>query len=73
MNIEACENVYGKFLSEDENFCYFEGKGPFGVTIPKHAYFDIRADRLRRVDTGDSEAIVGSANIDEIAESSRND
>lgn len=30
-------------------------------------------DRLRRVDTGDSEAIVGSANIDEIAESSRND
>jgi hypothetical protein len=30
-------------------------------------------DRLRRVDTGDSEAIVGSANIEEIAETSRND
>ena len=33
----------------------------------------VQPDRLRRVDTGDSEAIVGSANIDEIAESSRND
>lgn len=28
----------------------------------------IQPDRLRRVDTSDSEAIVGSANIDEIAE-----
>ena len=30
-------------------------------------------DRLRRVDTSNSEAIVGSANIDEIAEANRND
>ena len=30
-------------------------------------------DRLRRVDTSNSEAIVGSANIDEIAEVGRND
>lgn len=30
-------------------------------------------DRLRRVDTSNSEAIVGSANIDEIAELNRND
>lgn len=30
-------------------------------------------DRLRRVDTNNSEAIVGSANIDEIAEIGRND
>lgn len=30
-------------------------------------------DRLRRVDTNNSEAIVGSANIDEIAEPNRND
>ena len=30
-------------------------------------------DRLRRVDTRNSEAIVGSANIDEIAELNRND
>jgi len=30
-------------------------------------------DRLRRVDTSNSEAIVGSANINEIAELNRND
>ncbi len=33
----------------------------------------VQPDRLRRVDTGDSEAIVGSANINEIAENGRND
>ena len=42
----------------EANFCPFCGYQP---------------DRLRRVDTGDSEAIVGSANIDEIAELNRND
>jgi hypothetical protein len=33
----------------------------------------MQPDRLRRVDTRNSEAIVGSANIDEIAELNRND
>jgi hypothetical protein len=35
--------------------------------------FNNQPDRLRRVDTSNSEAIVGSANIDEIAEANRND
>jgi hypothetical protein len=36
-------------------------------------FMNDQADRLRRVDTSNSEAIVGSANIDEIAELNRND
>ena len=39
----------------------------------KDIYTNNQADRLRRVDTSNSEAIVGSANIDEIAELNRND
>jgi hypothetical protein len=51
---------------------YFTAEDP----IKAHNYiYDCisQPDRLRRVDTGDSEAIVGSANIDEIAEVNRND
>lgn len=46
-------------------------KGDFAAfcKICKH----VQPDRLRRVDTENGEAIVGSANIDEIAEVGRND
>jgi hypothetical protein len=41
----------------------------FYDSLMKH----VQPDRLRRVDTLNSKAIVGSANIKEIAETSRND
>ncbi len=46
MNIEVCEKLYGNLIKEDENFCFFEGKGKFGVTIPKNIYFYCQPERL---------------------------
>ena len=46
MNVEECEKVYGKLVREDENFCYFEGRGDYGITVPKHAYFSFQPERL---------------------------
>ncbi len=43
------------------------------MNFPKDLLTKYQPDRLRRVDTGNSEAIVGSANIHEIAELGRND
>ncbi len=45
-------------------------KWKFGTEVNINLY---QPDRLRRVDTSNSEAIVGSANINEIAEAYRND
>lgn len=58
--IRIYNSYWCELITYEINFCPLCGK-------------HLQPDRLRRVDTGDSEAIVGSANIDEIAESSRND
>lgn len=50
MNIEECEKVYGKLIKEDETHCYFEGKGEFGVCVPKHTYWELRPERSKRED-----------------------
>jgi hypothetical protein len=50
MNINECEEIYGKLLKEDENFYYFLGKGQYGITIPKHAYWTFQPERLNPED-----------------------
>lgn len=45
MNKEECEKIYGKLIKETEDAYYFEGKGRFGVTIPKNTYFIFQYER----------------------------
>ena len=42
IDMEACEKLYGKLVSEDEGFWYFEGKHELGITIPKKVFWDIK-------------------------------
>jgi hypothetical protein len=64
VNIESCEIIYGKLIKEDENFCYFEGRGENGVTIPKHVYWSLQPERLNPEDhiVGNNEMICDSLN-----------
>jgi hypothetical protein len=38
-NHEANELIFGKFIREDETHLYYEGRGEYGVSIPKNAYW----------------------------------
>ena len=55
MDIEACEKIYGKLVKEDEDFYYFSGIGEFGITIPKHAYWNLQPERSKREDSSRDE------------------
>jgi len=57
MDIQECEKIYGKLIKEDENHCWFEGKGEYGIVVPKHVYFSFNPEPIKTEDFDEIESM----------------